>query len=181
MIIGLTGLAGSGKDTVRTYLEDHQAFTGLAFADPIRAMLSTLFQQVGASDNWMTDRLLKEGTIPALGTSYRHLAQTLGTEWGRAVAFDFWLRIAKARVATMLDAGVKRVVISDVRFFNEADWIHSIGGQIWRIERPGLEPVRLHSSELIWDIEPDRVISNGGSVQDLQSFVDAVLWDRVPT
>lgn len=180
MIIGLTGLAGSGKDTVRTYLEERQAFAGLAFADPIRAMLSTLFQQVGASDEWMTDRLLKEGTIPALGTSYRHLAQTLGTEWGRSVAYDFWLRIAQARVAAMLDMGVKCVVISDVRFKNEADWIRSIGGHVWRVDRPGLEPVRLHSSELISHITPDRVIANNGSVKDLHQFVDAVLWDRVP-
>lgn len=179
-VIGLTGRAGSGKDTVRAFLEERHAFAGLAFADPIRAMLSALFQQVGASDDWMTDRLLKEGTIPALGTSYRHLAQTLGTEWGRTISGDFWLRIAQARVAVMREAGVKCLVVSDVRFINEADWIHGMGGKVWLIDRPEVEAVRLHTSELIGQIRPDRIIVNDGTVDDLHAFVDAVLCDREP-
>lgn len=177
-IIGLTGRAGSGKDTVRTFLEERHAFAGMAFADPIRSMLSALLREVGASDDWMTDRLLKEGTIPALGTSYRHLAQTLGTEWGRRIDTEFWLRIAKARLNVMREAGVKSVVISDVRFINEAHWIAAEGGQVWRIDRLQAEPVRLHESELISHINPHRIIPNSGTVADLHRWVDAILWER---
>jgi dephospho-CoA kinase len=43
-IIGLTGYAGSGKDTVRNILEAKHGFDGIAFADPIRDMLTALLE-----------------------------------------------------------------------------------------------------------------------------------------
>lgn len=177
-IIGLTGTAGSGKDTVRRMLEEHHGYAGFAFADPIRSMIGALLSDIGAGPEWMSDRLLKEGTIPALGTSYRHLAQTLGTEWGRSIEPEFWLRIASARLDAMQDRGLRHFVISDVRFLNESAWIKLLGGEVWRIDRPSAEPVRLHASELISHINPDRVIDNSGTVEDLWKFVNDVLWDR---
>jgi predicted ATPase len=89
-IIGLTGPAGSGKDAVRDILED-LGLIGFAFADPIRNMIRGLLTDNGLSDDWMDDRNLKERIIPALGVSYRQMAQTLGTEWGRGLRSDFWL------------------------------------------------------------------------------------------
>jgi len=177
-IIGLTGLAGTGKDTVRNMLEAHHNFAGLAFADPIRAMVGALIQSAGAGPEWMTDRTLKEGTVPALGTSYRHLAQTLGTEWGRSIDPEFWLRIAAARAEALQDPGQLKIVISDVRFINEAQWIKSQGGEIWRVVRSSAEPVRHHASELISHITPDRTIHNDGTVEALWKTVNDVLWDR---
>lgn len=177
-LIGLTGTAGSGKDTVRRMLEEHHGYTGFAFADPIRNMLGSLLSDAGADFSWMTDRERKESTIQALGTSYRHLAQTLGTEWGRSIEPEFWLRIASARLDTLQDRGLRHFVISDVRFLNEAAWIKLLGGEVWRVERPSAEPVREHASELISHITPDRIIDNSGTVEELWKFVNAVLWDR---
>lgn len=177
-LIGLTGTAGSGKDTVRRMLEEHHGYTGFAFADPIRDMLGALLHRNGISTHYMHDRDLKEKPIPALGTSYRHLAQTLGTEWGRSIEPEFWLRIASARLDALQDQGLRHFVISDVRFLNEAAWIKLLGGEVWRVERPSAEPVRQHASELISHINPDRVVDNSGTVADLWNFVNAVLWDR---
>ena len=61
-------------------------------------MLCSLFDLAGIDGAWTTDRALKE--LPTtLGWSYRHLAQSLGTEWARAqLADDFWLRVAGARL-----------------------------------------------------------------------------------
>lgn len=177
-LIGLTGTAGSGKDTVRRMLEEHHGYTGFAFADPIRSMLSALLESAGTSPEWMTDRARKEATIPALGTSYRHLAQTLGTEWGRSIEPEFWLRIASARLDALQDQGLRHFVISDVRFLNESAWIKVLGGEVWRIDRPSAEPVRQHASELISLINPDRIIDNSGTVEELWKFVNAVLLDR---
>ncbi len=170
-IIGLTGLAGSGKDTVRAMLEQDHGFTGLAFADPIRLMLCALLQYAGADASHMTDRALKEAQMPQLaGLSYRELAQTLGTEWGRSVRPDLWLRLAQSRVAVLATESTEplRVVISDVRFLNEATWIQSMGGEIWRVERPGTQPVRQHSSETEMRLIPcDRVLFNHGTMDEL--------------
>lgn len=176
-LIGLTGLAGSGKDASRRFLEAH-GYTGFAFADPIRSMLRELLTSNGIDSTYMDERALKEAIIPALGVSYRHMAQTLGTEWGRSLQGDFWLRLAGAYMADILDQGFEpcRFVISDVRFQNEADWVRARGGVIWRVERTSAAPVRAHASELeISGLTCDRVIKNNGSLCELGTAVDEAL------
>lgn len=178
-IIGLTGLAGSGKDSVRAVLEQH-GYTGLAFADPMRAMLQALFSTAGVGLQHMTERELKEQTIPQLGASYRQLAQTLGTEWGRALGTDFWVRIALSRIKAQLEDnfGQAQFVISDVRFPNEAEFIREAGGQVWHVLRPGVAPVRPHESEAhARSMACDYTILNDGTLKDLQATVlQALQW-----
>lgn len=175
-LIGLTGYAGSGKDTVREILVRNHEFDGIAFADPIRDMLGGLFDSCGVSETWMTERELKERDIPALGASYRKLAQTLGTEWGRSIHPEFWLKIAAAKIEMYRGYQCKGVVISDVRFPNEAEWVRAQGGVIWKILRPGVEPVRAHASEdLIASLPYDYVIDNSGSIEGLPHAVEAAL------
>ena len=175
-LIGITGYAGTGKDTVRGMLAQ-KGFTGLAFADPIRAMLRSLLRSSGLNEAYMDSRMFKERTIPELDVSYRHLAQTLGTEWGRAVQPDLWLRLAanKMMMASREDAAAQ-FVISDVRFCNEADFVRNLGGQIWRIDRKDAPRVRDHVSESEIDRVPaDRYIHNNGSLVELQRLVCAAL------
>ena len=174
-IIGLTGLAGTGKDTVARILEEDFDAESIAFADPIRSMIGALLNESGYSTEWMYERDKKEAPIPGLGTSYRHLAQTLGTEWGRSIATDFWLRIAKARADALKANGARLLVISDVRFPNEAAWIKEQGGEVWCIARAQAEPVRDHPSESLVDVlDPDRFIDNSGTVEDLWCAVSAL-------
>ena len=175
-LIGLTGYAGTGKDTVRLILEGQYDLDGMAFADAMRDMLSALLACVGADESWMTERHLKEVDIPQLGASYRKLAQLLGTEWGRSIDPDFWVRIAAAKVKLCAHYNDAGVVISDVRFPNEAAWIRSQGGVIWRVIRPGTAPVRAHDSEdLIATLQHDYVIDNRCTIDDLEVAVKAAL------
>lgn len=178
-LIGLTGLAGAGKDTVRQILESQHGFIGFGFADPIRNMLRTLLSDNGISESWMDERALKEQQIPTLGKSYRELAQTLGTEWGRTVlGQDFWLRIAESYLYDIASTtfGPQHFVISDVRFQNEADWVRQRGGVIWHINRPGLSGVRDHISEQgAGTINPDRTLINDGSIDDLAVLVGSII------
>lgn len=180
-LIGLTGIAGSGKDTVREILARHHGYYGLALADPIREMLKPLLLACGVDLRYMTARELKEQPMPVLGISYRQLAQTLGTEWGRAAHPEFWLRIASASMAevSLQTFGPPCFVVSDVRFPNEAAWIRHLGGQVWRIERPGVAPVRHHASEaLVASIEPDFTLINNGTLADLEIAVGESLAAR---
>jgi hypothetical protein len=170
-IIGLCGPAGCGKDTVRYILECNHDFTGLSFADPIRDMLYQVLRNAEASVEYMTKRELKEAPIPGLGVSYRHLAQTLGTEWGRnCVGPDFWLNVAANHMAGMRKLGRSKFVVSDVRFANEAEWVRAKGGVIWKIDRPGLPAVRQHVSEEM-NFPWDYALRNAGSLDDLCSTV----------
>ena len=175
ILIGLTGHAGSGKDTVRAFMEQ-EGFVGLAFADGIRGMLRELLTSAGIDDAYIDERALKEAIIPEVGVSYRHMAQSLGTEWGRNLRRDFWLRITAAFVVDQMNAGETHFVISDVRFANEAEWVRSKGGQIWRIHREGPASVRPHVSESGVDsIKPHRTIHNNGTPEQLHEAVMAAL------
>jgi hypothetical protein len=149
-LIGLNGPAGSGKDTIAEYLRDHHGFATLSFAHPVYAGVSAAF---GIPIEQMKDRHFKEQPIWWIGKSPRQLLQLFGTEFGREmVAKDIWLRVAKNTLDEVCylrdkDSAPCRVVISDVRFDNEAEWVRNLGGVIWHIHRPGVQPVAAHVSE----------------------------------
>lgn len=164
-VIGLHGLARSGKDTVAHFILSTRGGHVYSFADPIRAMLRPL--GIDMSDPYWLAR--KEEIIPALGTSPRRLMQTLGTEWGRELINpNLWLILAKQRLL----AYGPGMIVADVRFENEADWIRSQGGRIIHIERPDAMAVAAHASEagVAFKDEDFRII-NGGTLEDLQHTV----------
>ena len=175
-LIGLVGRAGTGKDTVRTILEQYAGYRGLAFADPIRAMLFAMLEPIGISRDWATVPALKETPIPGVGLSYRRLAQSLGTEWGRTLDPDLWTRMAgEAMAATLLatdDQADVYFVISDVRFASEAQWVRNRGGVLWRIERPDAQAVHAHVSETqVHGFDVHATITNTGTLDALRRQV----------
>lgn len=171
-LIGITGLAGSGKDTAAGQLRellqaDGQAAAVAALAAPIKDMLLAL----GVPAPYLHDRALKEQPVPGLGLSYRALAQTLGTEWGRALDPDLWIRVAELRARHLVgeDGSIPALIYTDIRFPNEAAWIRRHGGRLMRIVRPSVAPVRSHASEQhVHDLSVDVEVLNSGSVQDLR-------------
>ena len=58
----------------------------------------------------------------------------------------------------------KNIIVSDIRFQNERDFIKSMGGIIIKIERSGLG-VQSHSSEQLDDLQYDYKIENNGSLE----------------
>ena len=170
MIIGLTGPAGSGKDTVADWLEAGHDFTRVALADPIRKGLCGMF---GLSMTLFKPGI-KEQVIPWIGKSPRELMQTLGTEWGREmVAPDIWLRVAENVVATEPGANI---VVTDIRMPNEVEWLRRLGGQLWHVRRPSCAPARAHSSEKGIPAAPgDIIISNDGTLAELYIGVDLII------
>lgn len=175
MLIGLMGPAGCGKSTVASYLEHLHSFEVVAFADPLVNMLASLLTDCNVGTHWMTERHLKEQPTP-IGYSYRHLAQTLGTEWGRNTLHpDFWVRVAELRVNRLHQDGAD-VVLPDVRFPNEAEFVRSRGGLLVRIVRPGVETVREHESEAHQaSLQPDDELLNLGGTSTLFEQVDRLV------
>lgn len=129
LILGLTGPARSGKDTVADRLAVVHGYERVSFAEPIRQMLHTLGVSHAELHN-KTAPIARFG-----GKSARELLQTLGTEWGRAMVDpDIWVNVM-AQDLLALPAGMP-VVISDVRFDNEAKWIVDQGGLVISVHRP---------------------------------------------
>lgn len=175
LLIGLTGRAGTGKDTAAAYMEDAYAFRAIGFADPIVDMLGALIEHVDVDGAWLVERALKEMPMRVIGRSYRELAQTLGTEWGRALDPDFWIRIAAYRVQQIHQQG-DNVVITDVRFANEAAWVRAMGGHVVRLVRDSAAPVREHASEQQIDlVKAERTLDNNYSKATLQDQIDRLI------
>lgn len=168
-VIGIAGRAGSGKSTVAT-------MTGravLQLADPLYAALATM---LGVPEGMLRHQGYKATTIPGLDRTPRQLLQTLGTEWGRScVGQDVWIRMLERRIAHFKAAGVSEVVVSDVRFNNEARWIREQGGQVWHVYRPGLESDGHASEAGVERHDDDVVIENSGNLEGLRAAVEAAL------
>lgn len=178
LLIGLTGLAGAGKDTVADRLCSAHGFERHAFAEPIRDMLTALLTSAGIDYDYLFERDLKELPVPHLGVSGRRLMQTLGTEWGRMVDPDLWVRHAALslglhdlpRSAPIHD----RIVITDVRFPNEAAWIESLGGRVIRVTRQAPAVAAHESEQHITQLPCTLAIDNTGTLADLHEQVDGL-------
>lgn len=141
-LIGVTGRAGAGKDTLADYICITEGFQRYSLASPIKAAVQAAFSLPGT----IWDRDQKEAVIPWIGKSPRQLAQTMGTEWGRDhVATDIWLRCL-GQVIEALPAEVPGLIVPDVRFENEARYILDHGGVIVRVVRD-VTAVAAHASE----------------------------------
>lgn len=176
LLIGLTGAAGAGKDTAAEYLAETYGFVTLAFAAPIRDMAKALARHADLDSTWCNDRHLKEQPMPVLEHSYRELAQTLGTEWGRELIDGaMWIRIVDRKLDGAL-LSAPGVVITDLRFDNEAAWLKRRGGAIVRVSRESAKPVRQHVSEKgAATIECDHELYNHYDKPTLHRQLDALV------
>ena len=155
---------GCGKTTVADLLIEHRR---VSFAAPLKEAVSNMLHELGLP-GFNYAYIDKEAIVPEVGVSARHMMQTLGTEWGRSCIHpDFWVMIARAKTQRIMADG-RSVVIDDVRFPNEAAMIRDLGGELWRIDRPGVSYSGSHESEGgLEDITPDRVIVNDGTIDQL--------------
>lgn len=163
-IVGITGYKESGKSTAAKFLISNHGYIRRPFAGPLKNMLAVL----GLSLTHLDGELKEEPCDILLGVTPRRAMQTLGTEWGKDMIHpDLWVeqwRINVAKIATL-------VIADDLRFPNEAAALQKMGGIIVRVNRHGVVTSN-HPSETSVDlIKPDRVITNDGSIEDLQTAI----------
>ena len=176
MIIGLTGYAQSGKDTVAKILVEQHGFTRIAFADKIREFLyetNPMFDSIAGEPMFVKARVDRDGWEEAKKSPHiRRLLQNSGVAARKLFGDNFWVHEAMKTMLTDPRPDMN-YVITDVRFLNEADMIKANNGQIWRIKRLGVDPVNSHVSETQMDgYTVDQIFVNNGTIDDLKVLID---------
>lgn len=181
-LVGITGKARSGKDTAANFLCTRHGYSKYSLAAPIKRGIEAMFDLTSAI--WSKEA--KENPLDvACHASPRQLAQTLGTEWGRETISDnIWINLMERHWNYMNEFNEYSMVVPDIRFDNEADWITNHGGVVVRIDRT-VGDVRQHVSEAgVEEACIDFVITNNTDrVTDmlrdfregLENFADAAM------
>ena len=179
MIIGISGKAGSGKDTAAKMLEvlyanpdiSYEDFSNrkyknfadiqiVHFADILKETVQVLFR-IG---EWETNTQEgKKTTIEWIGKTVRELLQGVGQGLRDAIDPNLWIKVLFANTENW-----SNYIIADVRYPNEVDAIKERNGILLRIDRKNAGAGN-HSSETALDNykEWDVHIENNGSLESL--------------
>jgi len=176
--IGLIGYSQSGKDTIASILVEKYGYTRVAFADKIREFLYDLNPMVACSPTgYLQDLINLVGWDDAKQEpQVRKLLQNLGNAARKTIDENVWVTLALGNIDTN-----QRVVITDVRFENEAMMIKLMGGQLWRVKRIGVGPVNDHVSESeLEGYKVNQIFVNNGTLKDLELLVTTRMRDAFP-
>lgn len=186
-LIGLHGKKQVGKDTIAEYLVDQYFYERIAFADVLKEAVANLFN----ISREMVDELKLEDSIGCKGHvvlqidgfieydySWREFLQRFGTEMGRnTFGQHFWLDAWHDRYEAARQRK-QNVVVTDVRFENEARRILSEGGYVIEVTRPTSTNEDEHASEQrISEELIDGWIDNNGTIEQLYADVDQLMED----
>ena len=191
-LIGISGGSASGKSFAADTLTAEFRLTQIGFADELKRIAMRLWPLWTEETLWGPSRLRNVAWPEYGGLTPRRALQFLGTEVGRELDPDVWVRLVRRTRASLMAGGyeyhrtvglryeygappVNGIVLFDTRFLNEMAYIHEEGGQVWLIERPGsglTGEAGAHSSENALDGATfDTTIVNGASLAEFREKV----------
>ncbi len=132
LLVGLSGKAGSGKSTAAAYLVEYHDYRAFAFADALKDVVGRAF---GFSLEQLHGQL-KEVPDPRFGKSPRWCMQYLGTDILRSIWQEIWIWHLHQSIMDVLSLfGQRPIVVTDVRFRDEAEALKRMGAVLVRLER----------------------------------------------
>jgi len=170
-LIGISGHARVGKDTFAGMLaaelnkEAYPPYVMMAFANELKLRCQAAFdltwEQLWGDDKekedkryikhftTMTDTQNDGSAVIGLYWTAREIMQNYGAFY-RTIDSEFWV---KNLFKVVQEKEYTNVIITDVRYINEADYIIDNGGYVIRIERANKDDVHnmLHPSEVELD------------------------------
>ena len=132
-IIGFCGSSGSGKSVAAGIMVKSHGYTEMSFAAPIKEAIKIMF---GLTDEHVygdkRDEPILEGQP---NITPRKLLQSLGTEWGQNMVLpELWVMLLEDKWDRILRYDpTSRLVIPDVRFDHQAQWIRGKGGIVLHV------------------------------------------------
>lgn len=181
--IALVGKANSGKNTLANLLGANlsQYYRSIAFADPIKEMVLTMFPAADKECLFGPSNL-RSNPIPGAfkdgnPLTYRDCLIDLG-ELGRKYNPDIWIERLDERLSKIKNfvgtEGVETVVVSDTRRLNEAQFLKMNNFFFIKINRD-LSLKLNHTTETdqdgIKDSYFDYILNNNGTMDELRANV----------
>lgn len=179
ILIGLCGKKRHGKDTMADYLVNKYGFIKLVLAEPIKNICKELF---GFTDEQLYGNK-KEDIDEFWKISPRTIMQYFGTEIMRNkfteimphIGDNIFIEILKKKIYNLqrLNNDVK-IVVSDIRYLNEVEMIHSLNGFMFKIIRNIVNNPDDHSSETTIDQINCCIIDNNNSIENFYLNIDKI-------
>lgn len=175
-LIGVIGIKRSGKDTTADELCNNYNYVKYSLAEPLKRGCMDMF---GFTEDQVFNDA-KDDIDPNWGCTPRDVLKIMGTEICQynlqeyLPAFEkigrlIWVKRFEQWYKNNLD---KNIVVADVRFKHEADYITSLGGEIWRVDRPGTDTTDLHASEReIFEIPYKHLLVNDSTLEHLYNLI----------
>lgn len=140
--VAFTGFAACGKSTAAEHLVASLGYKELAFATPLKQIVSEVFSCNGWDKTEQVGNRSVRELLQIVGTElFRNELSIQHPEWvGRSVWIEHLIRRVNALPTTT------SIVVSDVRFEDEAAALCKIGFTVYHITRKGYDPSP-HSSE----------------------------------
>lgn len=161
-LLGIMGIQGSGKDTLCKEMQHLCAphkVVRLAFADALKEEVA---RACGVTVDFINEHK----------TNFRLIMQGWGTEFRRQMfGEEYWIKQWMVRANSIsMSKNTYLMIVTDVRFFNEAKLIKDLGGRLIRIYRNSANAEHTHQSETeMQNIQPDFTINNHGNIEELQN------------
>lgn len=121
-IVGFSGRKHCGKSTMGKYLIEEFGFAPEAFARHLKAEVVAF------------DGLPPKEVYGSVKSEHSRAVMVERGHGGRLkFGFDIWLKTTEANIYFGYDVGVRKIVLMDVRYPNEVEFIHALGGKVYRI------------------------------------------------
>lgn len=179
-LIGLSGAIGAGKSAVGRHLFDSYGYKEVTFKKEfVIKILSSLGIEWGHQDyemyiNIFYDRELKDKPNELLNGKTPRQVMFSFSDWARSIDPYVFIKPVEQKIQKFIYQLEGRLVISDIKFDNEAEMIKRHGGLIWHIERknnPFSVKTEHESEHGIDDKYIDRIIWNDGDMDQLRAEI----------
>jgi hypothetical protein len=205
-IIGLNGYKRSGKDTTGALIRrfyDNNTVKAVAFADRVKifAARSLGYEGSGVDLVNLMNSLKEYGFVQEYTETNekyvngRDFICNVGDTGRRMFGLDFWvdqvlpkpLEHHPSRDVRMVQAskeldimypGIQVLVVTDVRYPNEAERVLRLGGEVWNVQRPGVVSDGKATEQ---PLDPSLItahITNDSDLESLQERVGVLLGNE---
>jgi len=167
MIVGFSGFAQTGKDTAAEQFIQN-GFVRIAFADALKREVEKMLHTAGVRVDLINNEQDKKDWRDFL------------VYWGakrREQSESYWVkRLIFSAASRRLHLDMDNIVIPDVRYKNEVEWIEGHKGLVIRLHRPEHGPKNDEEEKSFQQIDKHCTlpqVNNDGTIEQLKEAV----WD----